>query len=91
MIVLYIVVRYGTQDDYFYAYWSLAVLDTILQLCIAYEMATHVFRPSASSSIRASLRACSAQRRDLLGNVEGVVPSVTALRFAFNPDRCCEI
>jgi hypothetical protein len=44
-ITLYVVVRHGTKDDYFYTYWSLAVLDTILQLCIAYEMASHVFRP----------------------------------------------
>jgi hypothetical protein len=44
-ITLYVVVRQGTKDSYFYTYWSLAVLDTILQLCIAYEMASHVFRP----------------------------------------------
>jgi hypothetical protein len=44
-ITLFVVVRHGTRDNYFYTYWSLAVLDTILQLCIAYEMASHVFRP----------------------------------------------
>jgi hypothetical protein len=44
-IALYMVLHYGTKDSYFYTYWSLAVLDTVLQLCIAYEMASHVFRP----------------------------------------------
>lgn len=44
-IALYIVLRHGTKDNYFYTYWSLALVDTVLQLCIAYEMASHVFRP----------------------------------------------
>src|ERR1700748_2812880 len=44
-ITLFVVARIGTRNDYFYTYWSLAALDTILQLCIAYEMASHVFRP----------------------------------------------
>ena len=44
-IALYVVMHNGTKDNYFYTYWSLTVLDTILQLCIAYEMASHVFRP----------------------------------------------
>jgi hypothetical protein len=44
-IALYMVMQHGTRDNYFYTYWSLAVLDTVLQLCIAYEIASHVFRP----------------------------------------------
>jgi hypothetical protein len=44
-IVLYLVLRYSTRDGYFYSYWSLAILDTILQLCVAYEVASRVFRP----------------------------------------------
>jgi hypothetical protein len=44
-IALYLVIHYGTKANYFYTYWSLAVLDTILQFCVAYEMASHVFRP----------------------------------------------
>jgi hypothetical protein len=44
-IALYMVMQHGTKNNYFYTYWSLAVLDTVLQLCIAYEMASHVFRP----------------------------------------------
>jgi hypothetical protein len=44
-IVLYLVLRYSTRDGYFYSYWSLSVLDTILQLCVVYEVASRVFRP----------------------------------------------
>jgi hypothetical protein len=44
-IVLYLVLRYSTKDGYFYSYWSLTVLDTILQLCVVYEVASRVFRP----------------------------------------------
>jgi hypothetical protein len=44
-IVLYMVLHFGTKDTYFDVYWSLTILDTVLQLCIAYEMASHVFRP----------------------------------------------
>ena len=44
-IALYVVMHLGTKDNYFEVYWSLTVLDTVLQLCIAYEMASHVFRP----------------------------------------------
>jgi hypothetical protein len=42
---LYLVMHYGTKHAYFYAYWSLAVVDTALQLSVVYEMASHVFRP----------------------------------------------
>ena len=44
-IVLYLVLRLGTKQDYFYTYWSLTILDTILELCIVYEIAGRVFRP----------------------------------------------
>jgi hypothetical protein len=44
-IVLYSVHRYGTIFDYRYTYWSLAILDTMLQLCVVYEVASRVFRP----------------------------------------------
>jgi hypothetical protein len=44
-IALYLVMHHGTKAGYFYTYWSVAVLDTILQFCVAYEMASHVFRP----------------------------------------------
>ena len=41
-IVLYLVLRYSTKDGYFYSYWSLSVVDTILQLCVIYEVASRV-------------------------------------------------
>ena len=44
-IVLYFVLHYGSKDCYFYTYWSLDVLDTMLQLCVVYEIASRVFRP----------------------------------------------
>jgi hypothetical protein len=55
-IALYLVRRYGAPSNYFYTYWSLTVLDTILQFCVAYEMAAHVFRPIGvwSSDVRKS-------------------------------------
>jgi hypothetical protein len=55
-IALYLVMHHGTTADYFYTYWSLTVLDTILQFCVAYEMASHVFRPMWvwSSDVRKS-------------------------------------
>jgi hypothetical protein len=44
-IVLYFVIAYASHDVYFYTYWSLGFFDLALQLGIAYELATHVFRP----------------------------------------------
>jgi hypothetical protein len=44
-VVLYFVLRHGTKLSYSYTYWSLATLDTILELCVAYEIAGLVFRP----------------------------------------------
>ena len=44
-MVLYFVLHYGTKGSYFNTYWSLAILDTMLQLGIVYEIASRVFRP----------------------------------------------
>jgi hypothetical protein len=44
-IILYFTLNYGTKSSYFYTYWTLAIIDTALQLAIAYELATHVFQP----------------------------------------------
>lgn len=44
-VVLYFVVLIGTKHSYLIAYLSLGSLDLILQLCVVYEMASHVFRP----------------------------------------------
>jgi hypothetical protein len=44
-IVLYFVLRLGTHKTYFNTYWSLALLDTALELGVVYEIASRVFRP----------------------------------------------
>ncbi len=44
-IVLYFVLHYLSKDWYFYIYWSLTVLDTMLQFCVVYEIASRVFKP----------------------------------------------
>jgi hypothetical protein len=43
--VLYFVLHHGTKAHYAYSYWSAAILDVILQLCVVYEVASRVFRP----------------------------------------------
>jgi hypothetical protein len=55
-IVLYFVLNHGTKDSYFYTYWSLAIVDTMLQLGIVYEIASRVFRPVGvwAADVRAS-------------------------------------
>jgi hypothetical protein len=44
-IALIFVSVYGTKANYFYSFWSLGILDTILQLSVVYEMYSHTFRP----------------------------------------------
>jgi hypothetical protein len=44
-IVLYFVLHYGTSRSYGYTYWSLTMIDTMLQLCVVYEISSRVFRP----------------------------------------------
>jgi hypothetical protein len=43
--VMYFVLNHGTKQSYFVTYWSLAVIDTMLELGIVYEIASCVFRP----------------------------------------------
>jgi hypothetical protein len=56
-IVLYLVLDYGTKQGYFYTYWSLALFDVMVQLCIVYELASRVFRPLGewAGDVRTSL------------------------------------
>jgi hypothetical protein len=42
---LFSVQFYGTKTSYFYTYWSLTVLDVVLQLSVVYEMYSLTFRP----------------------------------------------
>jgi len=44
-IVLYALLHFGTRATYFYVYWSLAVIDELLQLGVIYEISAHIFRP----------------------------------------------
>jgi hypothetical protein len=43
--LLYCVLHYGTERSYFYTYWSLGIIDTMLQFGIVYEISYRVFRP----------------------------------------------
>jgi len=56
-IVLFLIQHYGTKADYFYTYWSLAILDVLLQLGVVYEMTSRIFRPLGAwaSDIKRSL------------------------------------
>jgi hypothetical protein len=44
-MVLYVVLHEGTKSDYYYTFWTLDIIDTILQLAVVYEMAAYTFRP----------------------------------------------
>jgi hypothetical protein len=44
-VVMYFVLNLGSKRSYFITYWSLAVIDTVLELGIVYEIASQVFRP----------------------------------------------
>lgn len=47
-IVLFFTLRLGTKDNYFYTYWSFAILDVVLQLAVVYEIASYIFRPTGT-------------------------------------------
>jgi len=44
-VTLYFVRLLGTRAGYFYTFWSLGVLDTVLQLAVVYEMYSLTFCP----------------------------------------------
>lgn len=44
-VALALIAGTGNRASYYYAYWSLAAVDTALQLGIVYEMYSHTFRP----------------------------------------------
>ena len=44
-IVLYLVHSHASKDSYAIGYRMFTLLDTLLQLCVAYELASRVFRP----------------------------------------------
>lgn len=43
--VLFLIYRHGSRSAYFYTYVGFLILDLTLQLAVAFEMATRVFRP----------------------------------------------
>ena len=45
-ITLYLVALHGTRYSYRVTYSSLTAVDLVLQLCVVYEVALHVFRPT---------------------------------------------
>lgn len=45
-ILLYAVMRYAGGRVYFYAYWSSAIIDVLLQICLFMEGAIQIFRPT---------------------------------------------
>src|ERR1700722_4168930 len=45
---LYLILRFGTRAAYFYTFWSLGIVDMVLQLCVVYEISSRIFRPSGS-------------------------------------------
>jgi hypothetical protein len=47
-ITLFAVAHQGTRYAYLVTYVSLAILDLVLQFCVTYELASHVFRPTGS-------------------------------------------
>ena len=44
-VILFFTLSFGSSESYFYTYWTLAFVDVVLQLGVAYELASHVFRP----------------------------------------------
>ena len=44
-VALFFVHRFGSKDAYFYAYWTLAIIDVAMQFGVLYEAALRIFRP----------------------------------------------
>ena len=47
-VLNFAVYQLGNQTEYFRTYWTLAVLDALLQLAVVFEMAREVFRPTGT-------------------------------------------
>jgi hypothetical protein len=44
-VVLYCVLAFGNRRQYYFTYWSLAMVDAVLQFSVVYEMAAKTLRP----------------------------------------------
>jgi hypothetical protein len=45
-IALFLIEHSGSRASYFYTYWSLALVDVLMQVGVLYRIASHVFRPT---------------------------------------------
>jgi hypothetical protein len=45
-VALFLIQYHGARSTYFYTYWSLALIDVLLQLGVLYRVAAQVFRPT---------------------------------------------
>jgi hypothetical protein len=44
-LALFLILRHGSKDEYFYTYWTLAIVDAALQFAILFQAASQIFRP----------------------------------------------
>lgn len=45
-VILFLIHLFGTKSAYFYVYWTLALVDVILQIAVLYQVAARAFRPA---------------------------------------------
>lgn len=50
-MALFLIQQYGTKAQYFYTFWSLAVVDVALQLGVVFEVSSRVFRPGGKWAV----------------------------------------
>lgn len=84
-IVLFFTLRLASSEGYFYTYWTLAIADTGLQLAIAYELASKVFRPLGAwaPDVRQSFLAISGVSIAIAGGMTWLAaPPTRTLRLA---------
>lgn len=84
-IVLFFTLRLGTAESYFYTYWTFAIVDVALQLAIAYELASKVFRPLGpwAPDVRRSFAALAAASIAIAGALTWLAaPPTRTLRMA---------
>jgi hypothetical protein len=67
----------GYSYAYFYTYWGFGLLDVLLQLAVAYEIASHVFRPLGGWAVDV--------RRRLIGLIALSVCVAIALAWLSSP------
>jgi len=76
--VLFIIQSYGTKAQYFYTFWSFAILDVGLQLGVVCEIASHVFQTAREWT--------DSIRRQLIWWAIGSIAIATGLTWAAAPE-----